>query len=51
MRRYSIELAENDGTMEMKRTVQARHVGSCPSGVAPGDLMDDAGKKIANTLG
>ncbi len=47
---YRIEQIESDGTMELKRTIEATHAGACPAGVKPGDLMDDKGTKVANIL-
>lgn len=49
-RAYRIEQTEGDGTVELKRTVEAQHAGACPSGAKPGDLFDEKKSLIANIL-
>jgi hypothetical protein len=47
---YQVEMTESDGTMELARTIQATHQGTCPAGVAPGTLRDETGKTVTNIL-
>jgi len=45
---YKVEMTEGGGTMELSRTIEATRTGDCPSGVAPGTLLDEQGKAVAD---
>jgi hypothetical protein len=45
---YKVEMTESDGTVEMGRTIEAKHAGDCPAGTTPGTLTDENGKVIAD---
>lgn len=45
---YRVEMTESDGSMTLERTVEAKRVGDCPAGVAPGILRDEEGRTIAD---
>lgn len=47
---YKIEMQAKEGDFSQSRTIEASNGGACPTGAAPGDLMDDRGKKVTNTL-
>ena len=47
---YKVEMTANEGDVTQRRTIEASNGGACPAGVAPGDLMDEKGAKIANIL-
>jgi hypothetical protein len=48
--RYTIKMQAKEGDLSQSRTIEARNGGACPAGVAVGDLMDEQGKKVTNTL-
>lgn len=47
---YKVEMTVKESDLTQTRTIDASNGGACPAGVAPGDLMDDKGKKVANIL-
>ena len=47
---YKVEMTVKEDAVTQSRTIEARHGGACPAGVAPGDLMDEKGGKITNIL-
>lgn len=49
-KQYTVEMRVKEDDVELGRTVEANNGGACPAGVAPGDLIDEKGKKIANIL-
>lgn len=49
-RSYKVEMTVTEDGVTLSRTVEASNGGGCPAGVAPGDLMDEQGRKVANIL-
>ncbi len=47
---YKVEMTVEEDGVTLSRTVEASNGGPCPAGVAPGDLMDEAGRKVTNIL-
>jgi hypothetical protein len=47
---YTVEMTVTEDGLTLSRTVEASNGGTCPAGVAPGDLMDDKGSKVTNIL-
>jgi hypothetical protein len=45
---YRVEMTVTEGDVTQRRTIEASHRGACPAGVAPGDLVDESGKKVGN---
>lgn len=45
---YRVEMSESDGSMTLERVIEAKRLGDCPSGIAPGMLTDEQGRTVAD---
>lgn len=45
---YRVEMTESDGSVTLERIIEAKRLGDCPAGVAPGTLKDEEGRTVAD---
>lgn len=45
---YRVDMTESDGSITLERIIEAKRLGDCPAGVAPGTLKDEEGRTIAD---